>query len=131
MSVTTSTNTVTGSVLQVLTDYDLHHSGSPRNPRRAPSSNPPQAVVPDHSNPSWWPTDHRRVPDYRPANRNLDRTLRPDGVNGAERVFIFTMLRGVQLNAVGSPPESLPEAELTCDIERGLPVASFRWASSY
>ena len=100
MSVTTSTNTVAQSVLHVLTDYDLHHSGDPVGCGRLDEPNASHAAVFEHQNPEWWPNDHRRVPDYRPVNRNLDRSQRPDGVNGTERVFIFTMLRGVQLNAV-------------------------------
>lgn len=100
MSVTTSTNTVTGGVLQVLTDYDLHHSGSPVTPGRPDSPNHAHTSVASHDNPEGWPTDHRRIPDYRPTNRDLDRSLRPDGVNPIETTFIFTMLRGVQLAAV-------------------------------
>jgi hypothetical protein len=107
MSVTTSTNTVTGGVLHVLTDYDLHHSGNPQDPKRPASPNAPHINPAEHSNPEWWPTNHRRIPDYRPVNQHLDRTLRPDGINGMERTFIFTMLRGVQLNAVRFSPRTM------------------------
>ncbi len=100
MSVTTSTNTVTQSVLHLLTDYDLHHSGDPAISGRPEPPNASQTDTAEHQNPDWWPTDHRRVPDHRPVNQDLDRSLRPDGINGAERTFIFTMLRGVQLMAV-------------------------------
>jgi len=51
-------------------------------------------------NPVDWPQNYRRVPPYRPINRNLDRGQRPDGTNPIERVFFFTMLHGVWLNAV-------------------------------
>jgi hypothetical protein len=98
MSVTTTANPLTSSVLQVLTDYDLHHSGSPENPQAAPTPNSRPDSSP--SNPLDWPTNHRAVPPYRPADRNLDREQRPGGMNAVETVFIFTMLNGVRINAV-------------------------------
>ncbi|KIW99956.1 uncharacterized protein Z518_10884 [Rhinocladiella mackenziei CBS 650.93] len=99
MSITTTTNPTSRAVLEVLTDYDLHHSGDPQ--RSGPPEHPkPQARAPEpYNNPHWWPNDHRRIPPYRPVNRNLDRSQRPAGVNRIERAFIFTMLRGVQLEA--------------------------------
>jgi hypothetical protein len=98
MSVTTTANPLTSSVLQVLTDYDLHHSRSPETPQTAPVPN--RRSDPSPSNPPEWPTNHRAVPPYRPADRNLDREQRPGGMNAAEVVFIFTMLNGVRINAV-------------------------------
>ena len=102
MSVTTTSNTVTQSVLHVLVDYDLHHSGDPVNAGvpQPPNKHP----VPDtqHQVPDSWPRNHRRIPDYRPTNYNLDRDERPQGSNWMETAFIFTMLNGVGLNAVCS-----------------------------
>ena len=98
MSVTTTQNPVTGSVLQVLADYDLHHSGDPAHPREA--ERPNLRPEPSINNPHWWPSDHNRVPPYRPINRNLDLEQRPDGANAIERTFIFVMLNGCGLNAV-------------------------------
>jgi len=100
MSVTATSNPVTASVLQVLTDYDLHHSGSPGNPSPAPSPN--IRSYPSTSNPRDWPTNHRAVPPYRPVDRNLDREQRPGGLNGAEVVFIYIMLNGVKMNAMAN-----------------------------
>jgi hypothetical protein len=53
--------------------------------------------------PADWPTDHRRMPAYRPINRNLPFEERPGGSNPGEMVFIQVMLHGVWLNAVRSP----------------------------
>lgn len=104
MPVTTSTTTVSTTSRQVLSDYVLYHSGHDvplEQPPRAHSSTVGNSG--QHRNPNWWPSDHRRVPDHRPVNRNLDRSQRPNGTNVIETIFIFTMLRGVQLNAVRIP----------------------------
>jgi len=98
MSVTTTSNPPTGSVLQVLADYDVHHSGSPES--SSPGSGPNTRPSLSRSIPSDWPTNHRGVPPYRAVDRNLDREQRPGGLNGPEAVFIFTMLNGVRINSV-------------------------------
>ena len=92
MSVTT-TATATRS-LSVLADYEVHHSGSEQT---ASSS----AAPVNPGQPADWPTHHRRVPNYRPANSRLDLADRPAG-NGhpAEYAFIQIMLHGVWINAV-------------------------------
>lgn len=92
MSVTT-TATATHS-LSVLADYEVHHSGSEQI---ASGSGAP--VNPGQ--PADWPTHHRRMPNYRPANSRLDLADRPAG-NGhpAEYAFIQIMLHGVWINAV-------------------------------
>ena len=51
-------------------------------------------------NPANWPTEFRRVPPYRPVNRNLDRSERPNGSNPVEAVVANIMLQGVQLQSV-------------------------------
>ena len=105
MSVTTSTNTTTHSVLHVLADYDLHHSGNPQNPSEPEPPN--RNTAPDVENPPNWDREHRRVPPYRPIDRNLDMELRPGGVNVVEAIFIATMLNGVRLTAVGASDSCL------------------------
>lgn len=52
------------------------------------------------SNPSNWPTNFRRVPNYRPINRYLDPEQRPNGANTVEYVFVNVMLNGVRLQSV-------------------------------
>ncbi|KAI9930235.1 hypothetical protein ASPWEDRAFT_23957 [Aspergillus wentii DTO 134E9] len=94
MSTTTTTQTNT---LSILADYELHHSGSDN----VHESHEP-AVPPVQSQPANWPSNHRRVPAYRPINRNLEFDERPAGSNPAEFVFIQTMLHGVWLNAAVS-----------------------------
>lgn len=90
MSATTTTTTATS--LSVLADYELHHSGDER------STSAPAPV--NTSQPADWPTDHRRMPAYRPANQNLDYNERTAGTGPGEYVFIQVMLHGVWLNAV-------------------------------
>lgn len=98
MSVTTSTNTISQSVLHLLADYELHHSEALVEPGIVEGQNP--RSEPHSENPEWWPTDHRGVPDYRPINRNLDRELRPAGSFLMETCFIIIMLGGVAINSV-------------------------------
>ncbi|KAJ5662867.1 hypothetical protein N7507_003598 [Penicillium longicatenatum] len=91
---TTTTTTTTATSLSVLADYELHHSGDER------STSAPAPV--NTSQPTDWPTDHRRMPAYRPANRNLDYNERTAGTGAGEYVFIQVMLHGVWLNAAAS-----------------------------
>lgn len=98
MSVTTTANPVSATVLQALTDYDLHHSGAPETP--GTPSPPNQQSTVHAETPENWDREHRRVPPYRPIDRSLLGPERPDGVNGIERTFIYLMLNGVGVVAV-------------------------------
>lgn len=88
MSTTTTTQTIS-----LLADYEVHHSGSDAVNERETL---PQPVE--------WPTHHRRIPAFRPTNRNLSFEERPGGSNPGEMVFIQVMLHGVWLNAVCTIP---------------------------
>lgn len=102
MPVARGTSTVTVNNSDVPADYIIHHSGHQSSPDGPTTSHRTLTHdIEQQDNPTWWPTDHRRVPNYRPINRNLDWDQRPGGTNVIEMIFIFTMLRGVQLNAVG------------------------------
>jgi SRSO17 transposase len=97
MSVTTTSNPVTYASAAVLRDYELTHSDEEAldtslNAHPAP---PSQA-----NNPADWPTDHRRVPAYRPVNTELDQSERRVYQNPIERAFIGTMFTGVFLQSV-------------------------------
>ncbi|PYH80124.1 hypothetical protein BO82DRAFT_241437, partial [Aspergillus uvarum CBS 121591] len=95
---TTTTASTRVGTLSVLSDYELHHSGE-----ATPSSSlESTSNTTQPAQPANWPTDHRRVPAYRPANRELNLSERQAGANRAEFVFIQTMLHGVWLNAVVS-----------------------------
>jgi len=113
MSVVTITNTETGStegssgLLRLIpTDYDIFTTevnGTAETPDDIPEFRSQEAegqmLV---TNPPSWPTAHRRMPPYRPINRNLDRTTRPSGDNAVLFIFINTMLSGCGLLAVMS-----------------------------
>jgi hypothetical protein len=95
-----STTTVTASELEnVLGDYKIHLTGD-----NSTSHNFIQeartTASPIHRNPANWPRDHRRVPDYRPVDKNRDAEGRPNGSNPPERGFLTIMFTGVVLNAV-------------------------------
>jgi hypothetical protein len=87
----TTTTTTTTQTLSVLADYEVHHSGADHESEHEPVTSP---------QPVEWPTHHRRMPEFRPTNRNLSFEERPGGSNPAEMVFIQVMLHGVWLNAV-------------------------------
>ncbi|KAF7919704.1 uncharacterized protein EAE97_011622 [Botrytis byssoidea] len=99
MSATITDNPITISSRQTLAEYDIHHTGDDRgmNDMIVPpnTSNIPENV----NNPSSWPRDQYRIPNYRPINQHLIAAERPNGSNGAERVFITLMFTGVSLNA--------------------------------
>ncbi|EXJ86108.1 hypothetical protein A1O1_06477 [Capronia coronata CBS 617.96] len=97
MSVTTTANPVSGAVLQALTDYDIHHSGNPEQPRTPEPPNPQRETPVSAENPPNWDREHRRVPPYRPVDRSRLGPERPAGSNVVEGIFIFTMLNGVGL----------------------------------
>lgn len=98
MSVTTTENPVSQTVLHLLTDYELHHSGDATIAGAVEEPN--SRELPTSENPEWWPTNYRRIPDHRPINRHLDKSLRPGGTDPVEVWFIFTMLAGVALKSV-------------------------------
>ncbi|KKK24659.1 hypothetical protein AOCH_003696 [Aspergillus ochraceoroseus] len=91
-----STTTTQVSTLDILADYDLHHSGSEATSNVEPIANP-RAPTPQSIH---WPCHYRRMPPHRPTNRNLDQAERPAGVDLPEFLFIQSMLHGVWLNAV-------------------------------
>lgn len=113
MSVTTSSNVVSQTVLHLLTDYDLHHSGSAEQPESVAPPNPRTDLTAETSNPPGWPTAHRRIPSYRPIDQNLDRDERPGGANAVESIFIITMLSGCLINAVSTLVDEEPKLRYT------------------
>ena len=64
--------------------------------------------APGASNPLWWPDNYRRIPAYRPINRNLDQNQRRVYTSFGERVFLTAMFTGVEVNVVrGVSPSAL------------------------
>jgi hypothetical protein len=100
MSVTTTANRTTQSVLHVLADYELTHSGDDEKPGVVDAPNARLAEIESVENPSWWPEDYNAIPPYRPINYNLDREIRPWAQSGVETAFVWTMLNGVGIIAV-------------------------------
>ncbi|KAJ9653754.1 hypothetical protein H2198_007101 [Neophaeococcomyces mojaviensis] len=94
MSVTTTSNTTTQSVLKVLADYELTHSGNDTD-GTVEAPNPRLVDQETRQNPDWWTRDYNGVPPYRPINYDLDHELRPWARPGIETAFVWTMLNGV------------------------------------
>lgn len=93
---TTTRNPSAPTVDGVLADYELHHShlDSPISPNARndhhPMPNPPVD----------WDTTHRRVPPYRPINRDRDPLETRVYNSRAEQTFIGVMFTGVLTIAV-------------------------------
>ena len=100
MSVTTTANTTTQSVLHLLADYELTHSGDDIEVNAADPPNPRSRNEAREQNPDWWPEDYRGIPAHRPIDYNLDRESRPWANPGIETAFVWTMLNGVGIIAV-------------------------------
>ncbi|EUC40585.1 hypothetical protein COCMIDRAFT_108406 [Bipolaris oryzae ATCC 44560] len=104
MSVTTTTNPTTYTLAATLADYDLHHTTTEGGHHDASlNAHPnPAANAQQQQNPSHWPTQHRRVPVYRPVNRELDQSERRVYLNGIEQAFVGVMFTGVFLESTMS-----------------------------
>lgn len=97
MASTTVTDTVTENH-RVLRDYRLYHSRG-------------ETIITENVNgentnlsrsvqPPGWDTTHRRVPPYRPADRERSQEEYSVYTSSVERAFITTMFTGVLINAV-------------------------------
>jgi hypothetical protein len=93
MSVTTLCYAPSPSLQQTLCEYDIHVTGHATVSSQVSDSSAPE-------NPPSWPNDRHRVPHYRPVNRNLSISERPNGSNLVEWAFINVMFTGVALNSV-------------------------------
>ncbi|KAL2203519.1 hypothetical protein CC79DRAFT_1371571 [Sarocladium strictum] len=97
----TTATTSRQSLGHVLADYEIRLTSSSAADHQTSASGDsvlPLPEIPRNANsPADWPTDHRRVPPYRPINYNLDPTERIVYNNGGERAFITTMFFGLRL----------------------------------
>jgi hypothetical protein len=100
MSVTTTANTTTQSILHILADYELTHSGECQQSSIVDPPNPRSTDQEQPQNPDWWPDNYNAIPAYRPINYNLDRESRPWAQPGIETAFVWTMLNGVGIISV-------------------------------
>ena len=93
----TTTTTTARELHSVLNEYQIHLTGGSAASQSLESTTSSSAT-----NPATWPTDSRRMPNYRPIDRNRTADERPNGSNGAERAFLTVMFSGVVLNAVSA-----------------------------
>ncbi|KAK4031457.1 hypothetical protein C8A01DRAFT_51463 [Parachaetomium inaequale] len=98
----TTIQTQTRTRQTVLRDYELHHSPSTAQvagrSEAAPASRPQSAPL----NPPNWDTTHRRVPPYRPINRDRDQSEVRIYTSTVEQVFVGTMFTGVLIHATAA-----------------------------
>uniref|UniRef100_A0A093UKI5 Uncharacterized protein n=1 Tax=Talaromyces marneffei PM1 TaxID=1077442 RepID=A0A093UKI5_TALMA len=105
-STLTSSTTENQARLRVVgypSEYEVHHSNtSPsldNETHDEPLSTSQQPVNVNSEGPEWA-NHYRRIPPYRPVNRNLNQGERRVYINDAERAFITIMFLGVRNNAV-------------------------------
>lgn len=102
-AMSTTATTSKQALDHVLADYEIRLTGTGAAAQGRIS---PEAVSPlpevqrDANTPPDWPTDHRRVPPYRPIDHSLDPAERIVYSNGVERAFITTMFFGLRLITV-------------------------------
>lgn len=107
MSTTVATETITAraatetEIDDTLKDYTLHFSAAtPGSATASQAGQQTDATFSSDLNPDYWPTQYRRIPPYRPINKNLDLAERPNGSNRAEWLFVQVMMNGVRLQSV-------------------------------
>jgi hypothetical protein len=101
MSVTTTANPTTQTVLHLLADYNLTHSEDHQHSANVESPDfDYDRQAPVAQNPDWWPDNYDGIPRYRPINYGLNREERPWANPGIECAFVYVMLNGVGLIAV-------------------------------
>lgn len=89
-----------------MTDYDLHHSETQEEEQEEASAvpaEPNERPIPEGTdeNPAGWTEGWRRIPAYRPIDRELDFAYRNVYSNNIERFFLFNMFGGIQVVTVG------------------------------
>jgi hypothetical protein len=123
MSVTTTANPTVHTLQSVLADYDLHHTTADEAHDTSLNAHP--APSPTQQNPSDWPTEHRRVPAYRPVNTQLDQSERRVYQNGVERTFVIVMFTGVLIESVSIGNGGRVEADTNGDTDYFESVEGF------
>lgn len=102
MTTTTTVTMATRAEIQhILTDYEIRLTGS-ESGTSTQSANLHRDQLPTTENPPNWLSNYRRVPDYRPINRELDYNERTLGSNAFEFAFLNVMFTGVAVNAVSA-----------------------------
>jgi hypothetical protein len=113
MSTSSTTETVSGSVRDLLQAYDVHHTGTEAegpsdtqtHTRRRqlqpdlPSTSRNAESPPTRDNPNDV-SSRRRVPPYRETSRDHDLSSRPGGRDGTEAAVVQVMFLGVYIQAV-------------------------------
>lgn len=115
---------------ETLNDYRLHLTAVTTQNEFLSSPEEAPLAAASVGNPENWPTDFRRIPPYRPVNRNLDMSERPFGWTPAGRVIVNMMMYGVAIQSVSDLVEA------TCDdaslkgnqgLVRAWESTGYRW----
>lgn len=99
-----STTATTQEVRHILSDYTIHLTGSNSE---APLPQEESNTISSVQNPPNWPTDRRRIPNFRPIDRDRTQEERPNGTSLPEQAFLTIMFTGVVTNAVRTSPKAM------------------------
>ena len=97
---TTTTTTTTDSEQQIETAFTLSGEAPPGGSQPDSTvSNSYLSPQEPASNPSWWPTNHRQLPDYRPPQYHPEwREL--TGNNAVMDAFVLVLFGGCHIISV-------------------------------
>lgn len=100
----TTTSTITenpASLREVLAVYNVHESGTAATEEEHLPANHVDRQSPlDSEEQGSWPSDWRRMPQYRPTSRSHRVSDRPGGQTAAERGIVAVMFSGVWMIGV-------------------------------
>ena len=129
-------------LLTLLADYDIHQSPQqatdnlPRTeiagqirPTQPSEFDPTLAAHPPVaravSNPEWWDATYRRVPPYRPVNRELDMEERRQ--NPVFQAVGVVMIFGCMTIAVSATCKRFCGRKLICGVVDWVGLEEHRW----
>jgi hypothetical protein len=116
MSASTTTTTTLQEATRFVTSLVGDEAVFQADTGSLPSDSDPndsQAENPTASNPSWWPTDHRRIPDYHPARYHPEYYALANN-SAREHFMVVMMFRGCHLLTVCQSPWLRYEVMLIC-----------------
>ena len=115
MSASTTTTTALQEATRFVTSLVGEEVAFQSDTGSIPSASDPNVGHAENSttnNPSWWPTDHRRIPDYRPVHYHPEYyTL---ASSAREHFMVVMMFQGCHLLSVCQSPWLRYEVMLIC-----------------
>ncbi|KPI36492.1 uncharacterized protein AB675_4434 [Cyphellophora attinorum] len=100
------------AILEEPATAHLARTGAALDPPGLPRST--AAAATREHNPSWWPTDHRRIPDYRSAGYHPEWDRLTSSTR--EAVMVTMMFRGCEILRVSLGLKDLSDGKTLADL---------------